>query len=471
MIAVANKPGSVPPVRIILNLEPLNAVSIQDSALITNVNEFAESFVGYAMYGLADLFSGFDAIWIHPKSRPLQAFHSPIGARQQATMAHGYTNAMQEFTRRVSHSLKPIAPHKADAFVDDCGIKGPRSRYDDVTIPGNTKIRRFVWEYAQNLDEFLGTLIMAGITASGSKTILAALDLYIVGSVVSLEGWKISPSLVQRVLDWPIPCSIAEVRSFLGLAGGGRRWIKGFALIAKPLTVLLRNPTTIFLITDEAIDAFEYLKKRMTRTPVLIRLDYILAKLIRRLPRESDNGLVVVGVDSSWMGAGWAVYQILNAEKHPTLYGSCTFNETEQNYGQPKTEVYGVFRAFKELRHRIWGIHFRLDHDATSLAKMIREPDDLPNAPLLRWVSWIRLFDFEPNHVRAESFKVEDALSRRPPSKNDGENIYEDHEEFLEAYLDIIYSGAHNAPPGSSASSAAKFLLDSLHAKYSHHFT
>ncbi|KAJ7182566.1 hypothetical protein C8R43DRAFT_834143, partial [Mycena crocata] len=60
MFPVMKKPGSVPPVRIILNLEPLNAISIQDAAIISNVNDFAESFVGYSMYGLADLFSGFD---------------------------------------------------------------------------------------------------------------------------------------------------------------------------------------------------------------------------------------------------------------------------------------------------------------------------------------------------------------------------------------------------------------------------
>jgi hypothetical protein len=250
---------------------------------------------------------------------------------------------------------------------------------------------------------------MAGITASGAKTTLAAFDLHIVGSVVSYEGWKISPSLVQRILDWPIPTSVTEVRSFLGVAGGGRKWIKGFSLIVKPLTELLRIVTVEFRITEEAIHSQEVIKRLITTTPVLLRLDYDAAKLITRLPRNSDEGLMIVGIDSSWMGAGWAVYQIYKSEKRPTLYGSCTFNSTEQNYGQPKTEVYGVFRAFKELRHRIWGVHFRLDHDALSLAKMLREPDDVPNAPLLRWVAWIRLFDFEPHHVRAESFRVEDA--------------------------------------------------------------
>ncbi|KAJ7926397.1 ATPase family associated with various cellular activities-domain-containing protein [Mycena leptocephala] len=126
--------------------------------------------------------------------------------------------------------------------------------------------------------------------------------------------------------------------------------------------------------------------------------------------------------------------------------GLDTFSETKQNYGQPKTEVYGVLRAFKELRH---------------------QSDDVPNAPLLRWVSWIRLFDFEPNHIRAESFKIEDVLSRRPKVESDLPYDTQDPEEFLDAYLDAIYGGICNAPPEATATSAAKFLFDSLRAKYS----
>ncbi|KAJ3748336.1 hypothetical protein DFH05DRAFT_1390993, partial [Lentinula detonsa] len=60
---------------------------------------------------------------------------------------------------------------------------------------------------------------------------------------------------------------------------------------------------------------------------------------------------IVVGVDSASMGAGWSMNQIQDQQKQISLYGSCTFNKQEQNYGQPKTELYGIFRAFKELRH------------------------------------------------------------------------------------------------------------------------
>ncbi len=378
LFAVKKKTG----VRLVINLEELNSVTIQDSALPPNISDFASSYIGYAMYGLADLFSGFDARWAALRSRPMFAFTSPSGARQQATLVQGYTNSIPEFQRCADHTLDSVS-HISSAFIDNCGVKGPTSRYGDVEI--HSGIRRFVWEYVQNLDLVLGALLNAGITASGAKAILAAEHLKIVGSIVCLDGWIIEPSLVAKILSYPVPTSTTEVRGFLGVSGVGRRWIKGYALVAKPITILLCDITEKdFMFPLAAVDAFEKLKTLVSTAPVIITIDYPAAKLITRKPRDSDEGLVIVGVDGSWMGAGWAVYQIRDSTKRPAGFGSCTFSAREQNYGQPKTELYSVFRAFKELRHRIWGVHFRLDHDAISLAKMIRDPDDVPNAPMLR---------------------------------------------------------------------------------------
>ncbi|THU91074.1 DNA/RNA polymerase, partial [Dendrothele bispora CBS 962.96] len=176
MFPVAKKNG----VQLVVNLEPLNSVVIQDSSLPPNVNEFAEDFVGFSYYGLFDLFSGFDARWVNPKSRPLQAFHTPVGARQQCTLVQGYTNSVQEFQRCVQHALYHVQSF-AKNFVDDCGVKGPPTRYGEEKIPGNDQIGRAFYEYAQNVDLTLGAMILAGVTASGHKAILAALKLKIVG--------------------------------------------------------------------------------------------------------------------------------------------------------------------------------------------------------------------------------------------------------------------------------------------------
>lgn len=54
-----------------------------------------------------------------------------------------------KFQRATKHGIKRISPHIADNFIDDLGVKGPRSRYNNESIPGNPNIRRFIFEYIQ----------------------------------------------------------------------------------------------------------------------------------------------------------------------------------------------------------------------------------------------------------------------------------------------------------------------------------
>lgn len=428
LFAVAKKNGSI---RLVIDLQKLNAVTIRDSSLPPNVEDFAEQFVGRAIYGAADLYSGFDARILHPNSRPLTAFHSICGPKQQCTLPQGATNSPQEFQRCTRHALQAEIPENTDVFIDDCGMMGPKTDYGGQPIEGNPHIRRYVFEYAITLDRILARFIMAGMTASGTKTVLAAPQLKIVGTIVSLQGWHLDHGLITKIQNWP-PCrNVSDVRGFLGTVGCGRKWIKNFSIIAKPLTSLLRGNESEFLWTDEAQQAMDHLKEKATTAPVLVKIDYEKAKRITQLPRKTDDGLVVVAVDSAALhGAGWVVYQIQGNEKRPAIYGSCTFNETESRYSQPKAELYGVFRAFRHLRHRIWGVRFRLEHDAKFLQQLIYSPD-LPNAPMTRWISFLMLFDFEMKHVSAENHKAADGLSRRPKSSLDSDE--EDCEQVLDA--------------------------------------
>ena len=199
---------------------------------------------------------------------------------------------------------------------------------------------------------------------------------------------------------------------FPGTTGIGRKWIKGFSLIAKPLMLLTCGPEREFFFDGDAREAQEKLKELVASAPVLVRLDYEIAKLITPPPRDSDHGLVIVAVDSSIHGAGWVVYHKLVNDKHPMLFGSCTFSDAESRYSQPKCELFGVFCALKDLWHRVWGIHFHLDVDAKFLVEMVKTPD-LPNTPMTRWVMYLSLFDFKINHMPAEKHKAPDGLSRR----------------------------------------------------------
>jgi len=67
------------------------------------------------------------------------------------------------------------------------------------------------------------------------------------------------------------------------------------ALIAKPLTLLMKHSDHDFEFTAEAMEAIDHLKYMVATAPVLISIDYQQAKLINPLmPRKSNEGLVSV---------------------------------------------------------------------------------------------------------------------------------------------------------------------------------
>ena len=64
-----------------------------------------------------------------------------------------------------------------------------------------------------------------------------------------------------------MPANLKQLKGFLGLTGYYRRFIKGYATIASPLTNLLKKDN--FLWNKTATTAFTNLKSAITQAPVL----------------------------------------------------------------------------------------------------------------------------------------------------------------------------------------------------------
>jgi hypothetical protein len=82
----------------------------------------------------------------------------------------------------------------------------------------------------------------------------------------------VDPSKVRDVLDWKSPTYVHQVHSFLGFAGYYRRFILIFSIIVKPIIKLLKK-NNMYVWGKDCGEAFQTLKKLLTTSPVLVRLD------------------------------------------------------------------------------------------------------------------------------------------------------------------------------------------------------
>ena len=113
--------------------------------------------------------------------------------------------------------------------------------------------------------------------------------------VLQKEGIFIDPVKVEAVNKWPAPRNVAEIRSFLGLAGYYRCFVEGFSKIAASLTALTKKRKQ-FVWTQKCEECFQELKKRLTSAPMLIIPDV-------------DAGNCVIYSDASKTGLGAALMQ------------------------------------------------------------------------------------------------------------------------------------------------------------------
>ena len=58
---------------------------------------------------------------------------------------------------------------------------------------------------------------------------------------MSVEGIRVDLAKIEAIVNWKPPRNVTEMRSFLGLAGYYRWFVKGFSIIASSLTKLLQK--------------------------------------------------------------------------------------------------------------------------------------------------------------------------------------------------------------------------------------
>lgn len=106
------------------------------------------------------------------------------------------------------------------------------------------------------------------MASEASKCTFASQQISYLGHVISKYGVATHPSKIVVVTNWPTPKNAKELRSFLGLEGYYRKFVKKFGVISKSLIGLLKKHV-LFVWTFEHDAAFHALKAALTQAPVL----------------------------------------------------------------------------------------------------------------------------------------------------------------------------------------------------------
>ena len=121
---------------------------------------------------------------------------------------------------------------------------------------------------------------------------------------------KLNINKLEAVKNFPTPKTNKEVRSFLGLTGYYRHFVKDYASMAVPLTNLTRKECLEVVVwTEECNKVFNALKNMLTSTQVLTSPDF--------------ERIFMLQTDASKYGVG-AVLSQTDAEglDHPAAYFS-----------------------------------------------------------------------------------------------------------------------------------------------------
>ncbi|CAA7044956.1 unnamed protein product [Microthlaspi erraticum] len=322
-----------------------------------------------------DLASGYHQIPIDEADVRKTAFRTRYGHFEFVVMPFGLTNAPAAFMRLMNDVFREYLDVFVIIFIDDILVY---SRSQE--------------EHATHLRLVLEKLREQKLFAKLSKCSFWQREMGFLGHIVSAEGVSVDPAKIEAIRDWPRPSSATEIRSFLGLAGYYRRFVKGFATMAQPMTKLTGKDVP-FVWSAECEESFSQLKEMLTTTPVLA------------LPEPGKPYMVYT--DASGIGLGCVLMQ----EGRVIAYASRQWQGSERNRPTHDLELGAVIFALKIWRSYLLGETVQVFTDHKSLQHIFTQP--MMNARQTRWVEFLADYQVSINYHPGKANLVADALSRR----------------------------------------------------------
>ncbi|KAL5744255.1 hypothetical protein ACOSQ2_027371 [Xanthoceras sorbifolium] len=316
VLFVKKKDGSM---RLCIDYRQLNKLTIKNKYPLPRIDDLFDQLRGATVFSKIDLRSGYHQLRVKDSDIQKTAFRTRYGHYEFVVMPFGLTNALAAFMDLMNRIFRP--------YLDLCVVVF----IDDILIYSQTAA-----EHDRHLRIVLQILREKKLYAKLSKCEFWLNEIAFLGHVISADGIKADPKKIEAVMEWKPPRNVSEIRSFLGLAGYYRRFVKGFSSIATPLTKLLHKNVR-YEWNEKCQTAFEKLKAMLVEAQILVQ------------PISGKD--FVVYSDASHNGLGCVLMQ----DGKVVAYASRQLKTHEQNYPTHDLELAAIVFSLKIWRHYLYG--------------------------------------------------------------------------------------------------------------------
>jgi hypothetical protein len=361
--------------RMCVDIRAINNITIRYRYPIPRLDDMLDELSGVVVFTKVDLRSGYHQIRMKLGNEWKTAFKTKFGLYEWLVMPFGLINAPSTFIKLMNEVLRTFIGKFIVVY------------FDNILIYSKS-----MEEHLNHLRAVFNDLRDACLFGNLEKCTFCTDRVFFLGYVVTPQEIEVDQAKVEAIQGWPVPKTITQVRSFLGLAGFYYRFLKDFSTIAAPLNALTKKGVPFSWGTTQE-NAFTMLKDKLTHAPLLQLLDF--------------NKTFELECDASGIGLGAVLLQ----DGKPIAYFSEKLSRLILNYSTYDKELYALARTLETWQHYLWSKVLVIHSDHESL-KHIRSQRKM-NSRHAKWVEFIESFPYVIKHKKEKENIIADALSRR----------------------------------------------------------
>ena len=380
IVPVRKRDGSL---RMCVDYRKLNSVTKTDNFPMPNLSEAIYGAHNAKFFSKLDLIRGYYQIPVEEQSRQYTAFSTAHNHYQFKRLSFGLKNSGIAFQKCMQQILSDFCFNNVIVYIDDILI-----------------MSRTFEEHLDLVGKILHTLMSNGIKVKIDKCELFKRSVQFLGHLIGETGIRKSPEFIQKIIDYPKPKTVTDLRKFLGLINFQRKFVNNCSSIAKPLSCVTNGPKKKVLIwSDEMNESFDQLKSALAEEVSLSFPDY------------SDNASKLeLFVDASGTGAGGCLQQ-WQCDSYKTIgYSSMTFTTAQRKYSTIERELAAIRWGIKSFRAFLFGVSFILYTDHKPLLYLHNMAKD--NSRMMRTLNDLADFDFTIRYKPGKENTAADAMSR-----------------------------------------------------------